>query len=153
MKTRRKLQYGRSFHLKQKKKSLFSCSLSDHTGFPPVAVSQRVGRVWQSSAAFSLGATGSRSGVTAVGAGLLTHRAPGQLFIFSVPFFPTEPLPHKHTQSKHNVNLYIIHNVLVHNLHENLFVYLSCTIMFSPFRKRFSQPFFTIPVDIISNKL
>lgn len=53
-------------------------SVSDYPGIPPAAVSQRVGRVWQSSAALSLGAAGSRPGITAVGAGLLTHRTPGQ---------------------------------------------------------------------------
>lgn len=81
-------------------------SLSDHTGVPPVAVSQRVGRVWQSSAALSLGAAGSRPGITAVGAGLLTHRTPGQTFFFFLFLF-SNFLPHKHThtQNKYNVNL------------------------------------------------
>lgn len=53
---------------------------SDYAGIPPVAVSPRVGRVWQSSAVLCLGATGSRPGIAAVDAGLLTHGTPGQIF-------------------------------------------------------------------------
>lgn len=79
-----------------------SVSLCDRPGVPPVAVPQRVGRVWQSSAALSLGAAGSRPGITAVGAGLLTHRTPGQtsslLTIPSVSLSLIIP----HTQTKHN---------------------------------------------------
>lgn len=76
-------------------------ALCDYAGVPPVAVSQRVGRVWQSSAALCLGAAGSLPGIAAVDAGLLTHRTPGKDFFVCW-------LCNTHTQAKHNVNLYII---------------------------------------------
>lgn len=55
-------------------------SPSDYAGISPVAVSQRVGRVWHSSAPLHLGTAGSRSGTAAVDDGLLTYRTPGQIY-------------------------------------------------------------------------
>jgi len=55
-----------------------SRSLSAPPGVPPAAVPEGVGRVRPSSALLRLGAAGRRPGVAAAGAGVLTHRTPGQ---------------------------------------------------------------------------
>lgn len=58
----------------------FEFCFSDYAGVPPVAVPQRVGGVWQSSAALGLGAAGSRAHIAAAVAGLLARWTPGQAF-------------------------------------------------------------------------